>query len=370
MMPDFPLGETLDFKFTTRQFSSGAPFLLAGSPAVEVYEDNSTAQITAGETITPNFDGVAGLNNLRIVATGGNGYQVGSSYTAILSNGTVDGVDVTGEVVAQFTIERSASLAAVAALNDAPAVSAAAIVDEWESQSQSDPTGFHINLQEWKGVVPNNLLSNRVDSDVGFMAANVITAVSITDAAFLAAKFAANSLDGKGDWNINKTGYTLTVTPPTAAQITDDWESQSQADPTGFHVNIQEWLGGIMDALVNGSVPASVQDWGGVAPNSLISGRVDSDMGAIATSGAAAIQLALGANTIENGVFEGTPTTTLLPTDLTETDPDIYVGRIVLITGGAARGEATDITDYAANGDLTVIQLANAPASSDPFIII
>ena len=34
-----------------------------------------------------------------------------------------------------------------------------------------------------------------------------------------------------------------TTTPPTAAAIVDEWETQSQADPTGFHVNIQEVLG-------------------------------------------------------------------------------------------------------------------------------
>ena len=33
-----------------------------------------------------------------------------------------------------------------------------------------------------------------------------------------------------------------TTTPPTAAAIVDEWESQSQADPTGFHVNVREWL--------------------------------------------------------------------------------------------------------------------------------
>lgn len=29
---------------------------------------------------------------------------------------------------------------------------------------------------------------------------------------------------------------------PTAANIVDEWETQSQSDPTGFHVNVREWL--------------------------------------------------------------------------------------------------------------------------------
>jgi len=107
MMPDYPVGKTLDFKFTTRAFATGIPAVLAGSPVIEVYEDNSTTQITAGETLSVDFDSVVGLNNLRIVATGANGYEAGKSYAAIISVGTVGGVSVVGEVVAQFSIERS-----------------------------------------------------------------------------------------------------------------------------------------------------------------------------------------------------------------------------------------------------------------------
>lgn len=109
-VPDYPLGETLDFKFTTRSFSTGAPTTLAGTPVVQVYEDNSTTQITAGITLTVDFDSVTGLNNLRIVATSGNGYGSGQSYQAVISTGTVGGVSVVGEVVKEFTIERSPGL--------------------------------------------------------------------------------------------------------------------------------------------------------------------------------------------------------------------------------------------------------------------
>lgn len=42
--------------------------------------------------------------------------------------------------------------------------------------------------------------------------ANWVTTAGITDGAFTAAKFAASSLNGKGDWNVGKTGYTLTAT--------------------------------------------------------------------------------------------------------------------------------------------------------------
>ncbi len=109
-VPDYQLGETLDFKFTSRAFATGMPTTLAGTPAVEIYEDNSTTQITAAETLTADFDGVTGLNNLRVVATTANGFESGKSYQAVLSAGTVDGVSVVGEVVAQFSIERDPSV--------------------------------------------------------------------------------------------------------------------------------------------------------------------------------------------------------------------------------------------------------------------
>lgn len=105
-IPDFELGETVDFKFTTLAFSTGIPTTLSGSPVVDVYEDNSTTQITSAETLTVDFDAVTGLNNLRIVATSGNGFEVGKSYAAVITTGTVDGVSVVGKVVAQFTIDR------------------------------------------------------------------------------------------------------------------------------------------------------------------------------------------------------------------------------------------------------------------------
>lgn len=105
------LGATSHFYFTTRN-SSGVPTQLAGTPAVEVYEDGSTTQITAGETLTVDFDTVTGLNHLSIAHTSANGYENGKVYHAVISTGTVGGSSVVGEVVGSFAVE---SLAAEAA---------------------------------------------------------------------------------------------------------------------------------------------------------------------------------------------------------------------------------------------------------------
>lgn len=107
---DIALGSTIDVKFTTRRFSTGAPHTLAGTPAVAAYVDNGTTEITAGITLTVDFDSRTGLNNVRVVATSGNGYSAGTNVQLVITAGTVDSVSVVGEVVASFSIENRSAL--------------------------------------------------------------------------------------------------------------------------------------------------------------------------------------------------------------------------------------------------------------------
>lgn len=113
-MRDITLGETVYFNFTTRQFSDGVPTVLTGSQALSVLEENNVTPITAGVSVEVSRASVVGLNQATIVATGGNGYEAGKGYCVYISAGTVGGVSVVGEVVAQFTIEAAAVVADVA----------------------------------------------------------------------------------------------------------------------------------------------------------------------------------------------------------------------------------------------------------------
>lgn len=113
-MRDITLGDTIDVKFTTRQFSSGAPFTLAGTPAVSAYPSNSTTQITAGITLSVDFDSVTGLNNVRVVATSGNGYAADTEYALVITTGTVDSVSVVGEVVGEFRTNQASTASQIA----------------------------------------------------------------------------------------------------------------------------------------------------------------------------------------------------------------------------------------------------------------
>jgi hypothetical protein len=95
--------------FTTFRPSTGAPFLLAGTPVVSVYKDNNTTQDTAGVTLTTNYDGVTGLNFVSI-STSTAFYVDGSSYECVITTGTVDSVSVVGSCVGRFTMRDQAYL--------------------------------------------------------------------------------------------------------------------------------------------------------------------------------------------------------------------------------------------------------------------
>lgn len=112
---DFRLGDTFDTKFTTVN-TSGAPTTLAGSPVISAYVGNNTTELTAGITLSVDFDGRTGMHNIRVVATSGNGYATASNYQLVITTGTVGGTSVVGYVVGEFSIEaRSAVMPTTAA---------------------------------------------------------------------------------------------------------------------------------------------------------------------------------------------------------------------------------------------------------------
>lgn len=109
---DIRLGDTIDIKFHSQV--SGAPTTLTTGTVV-AYPGNSTTEITAGITLTADFDSRTGLNNVRIVATSGNGYLTATNYTLVMSAGTVGGNSVVGYCVGSFSIECRSALMPTAA---------------------------------------------------------------------------------------------------------------------------------------------------------------------------------------------------------------------------------------------------------------
>lgn len=154
---DFYLGANIDTKFTTVN-TSGVPTMLTGSPAVVAYPDNSTTELTAGISLTTNFDGRSGLNHVRVQATGANGYATGTNYSLVLASGTVGGNFVGGYAVREFSIEARAALRPAQDGRDV-ALSPDGLVDV------NDKTGFSLsnpqtfNLNGYVGTVTGSVQS-------------------------------------------------------------------------------------------------------------------------------------------------------------------------------------------------------------------
>lgn len=112
---DIRLGDTIDIKFTTVD-TSGVPITLAGTPVVSAYVGNGTTEITAGITLTVDFDSRTGLHNVRVAATAGNGFATATNVELVITTGTIGGSSAVGYVVGAFSIEnRSAVMPTTAA---------------------------------------------------------------------------------------------------------------------------------------------------------------------------------------------------------------------------------------------------------------
>ena len=106
-------------------------------------------------------------------------------------------------------------------------------------------------------------------------------------------------------------------------------------------------------------------------PAALVGGRMDANMSAVAGSATAATNLSESALGIVPGECEGTPTTSVIQTDLAEATDDHYIGRVIVFTSGAAAGEASNITDYVGStGTVTIAPVTTAPSATDKFVIV
>lgn len=112
---DFTAGSTIDFMFTTRQ-ASGAPTTLSGSPVISIYKNNSATESVSGVTLSVDFDSRTGLNQVHIT-TGSDAtfYANGSSYSAVITTGTVNSISVVGEVVGYFKLSSGINVVSISA---------------------------------------------------------------------------------------------------------------------------------------------------------------------------------------------------------------------------------------------------------------
>ncbi len=352
---DYPLEETIHILFTSRRFSSGATFTLGGTPALSVYEDAGTTEITSGVSVSADHDSVTGLNLATIVATAANGYEAGKSYHVVVTTGTVDSVSVTGEVVGAFTIDRAAAVRPTTA-----------------GRTLDISAGGEAGV-DWANVGSPTTAVDLSATDIQLCD----TTTTVTGGATASA---LATVDSNVDAILVDTGTTLPATLATAANLaTVDSNVDAILVDTGTTLPASI-------ATVDSNVDAILVDTGTTIPATLGTpadtdmstdiATIDTNVDAVkvitdALTAAAAANLALSAAGIIGGATSGTPTTTASDTDLSGYANDELIGRVIIFTGGTADGQASDITDYAnTDGVVTYTAITTAPAASDTFVIV
>lgn len=277
------------------------------------------------------------------------------------TSGTAANIDqvrlITGFTAASDTLTFAPALNAATASGDGFEIIAAARVD----------------IGQWIGVTPNALIAGAVDCDLSAIQNNVITAASI----------AASALDDKGNWNVGKTGYSLTQTFPsnfaalsiTAGGLVDITQTAAnkvwgtgtrELTGLGFvlnntdaawvdaneRVDVGRWLGGVIPVQTVAGVPEVdvTTHLGGAAP-ALVGSRYDASVGAMAANVLTATAIAAAAmngkgdwNINKTGYsISGAITTLDGLNDVAATDI-VSAGAINTLAGAVLRVTLTDTT--------------------------
>ena len=121
------------------------------------------------------------------------------------------------------------------------------------------------------------------------------------------------------------------------------------------------------------NVKTVVDDLSTRTPAALVGGRMDGNVGAISGSATSADNLQGSTEAMFIGICEGTPTTTVIQTDLALTDNDMVIGALFIIGDGIAAGQRRTILDYnGSTGEITVSALPGgiAPEAGDAWVIV
>ena len=326
MIADYQLEDTLYLPFTTRAFSTGVPTALV-SGAVDIYEDVTATPIVTGETLSVSLNSVVGFNMITVTATAATGFEAGKSYTAILQAGTVDSVSVVGEVVAHFTIDKSAAAKDLANATDGLGA-LKALIDTVDTvvdaiKVKTDSLTFTVANQ----VDANTLSVGGTTQTAGDLQALITTVDTVADGI---QTDLSNGTDGLGALK------TLIDTVDTVVDAI-----KAKTDSLTFTVASQ----------------------------------VDANTIAISGDTAAADNLEASTETIVTGsVSAGTHTTALIDaSDVTGQGDDTFIGRVLIFRTGTLQFEAGVITDFAsATGQITFAASTwtVAPTSGDTFVIV
>jgi hypothetical protein len=186
--------------------AAGTPITLAGTPAVSVYK-GSTTESTTGVSLTVDYDSRTGMHYVAIdTSADGTFYAAGSDFSVVITTGTVNSISVVGTVVGRFSLNARAALRPTTAGRtlDVSATGEAGI--DWANVGSPTTTlaltGTTVSSSQVAASV-----TGAVGSVTGNVGGNVVGSVASVTAGVTVTT------------NNDKTGYALTVTPPTAAAI-------------------------------------------------------------------------------------------------------------------------------------------------------
>lgn len=192
---DFVTGETVVLWWNTNAIA-GESITRATDGSIRIYKDNSDTQraSSAGITDTEDADTLTGAHRLVIDLsdnTDSGFYAAGSDYAVVLVAATIDGKTI-NHALGQFSIENRAMNTA-AAVRAALGMSSAnldtqlstidsnvdSILVDTGTTLQAELDGIQADTEDIQTRLPAALVSGRMDSSVGAMAANTLTASAL-----------------------------------------------------------------------------------------------------------------------------------------------------------------------------------------------
>jgi hypothetical protein len=260
---DIRLGDTIDVKFTTVN-ASGVPTTLAGTPVISAYVGNGTTEITAGVTLTVDFDARTGMHNVRVVATGANGFATATNVELVITTGTVGGVSVVGYCVGSFSIENRSAVMPVTP-GRTLVVDAAGLADA--SVVKAGPTGAGVAVSAWsatRGLAGTALPAAAADAAGGLPtgpAAGLFAGISVLAQwlGLIAGKQTANATARTEVRATGAGGGTFDETSDSAEAIRDRGDA-AWTTATGFstHSAADVWAAGTRTLTSFGTLVADV----------------------------------------------------------------------------------------------------------------
>lgn len=257
---DFNTSSIIRGLFNTRT-AAGVPITLGGTPSLSVYKSNSTTESTAGVTLTVDFDSRTGLHFFAIdTSADGTFYAAGEDYRIVVTAGTVDSVSVVGHVVAVFSLANRSALRPTTAGRtldvsaggeagiDLANVGSPTTTLNLSGTTIKTATDVETDTADIQSRLPAALVSGRMDSSVGAMAANVLTASAIASDAITDAKVASDVTIASVTGSV---GSVVGLTPGNLDVAVSTRASQTSVDDLPTSAELATALGSSDDATLS-----------------------------------------------------------------------------------------------------------------------